>query len=79
MEILDSATGIEIATVDGPALAGLMARSGGGGPGDVLPPGIGGSLVMDASFPGEAALPRALVHRFTVSMEPEPPMAAASS
>jgi hypothetical protein len=76
VEILDSATGIAIATVDGPALAGLMARAGGGGYGNALPPGIGGSLVMDAALAGEDPLPKALVHRFTVSLEPDPPHAA---
>jgi hypothetical protein len=71
IDTLDADTGAVLATVRDAALAALVRRPEGGEFTGTLGAGLTGLAVLDAALPGHSPLPRTLVHRLTVSFDPD--------
>jgi Peptidase family M23 len=61
-----------LAELDSTDLADLTVRFGGGGLGNTFDAGAGGFILFDVILDPADALPKRLVHEFTVSVDPEP-------
>jgi hypothetical protein len=70
VETLDAASGAVIGTLDGDGLA-QMLKLNGGGKGTALPGGGSGILFMDVTLAKDAALPKAIKHRFDIEVAKE--------
>ena len=70
VETVDPATGRVLATLNADAIAALMFPFG-AAPGSTLGPGGAGFILMDASLPPGANVPRRLVHDFSLSYDPD--------
>ena len=77
IETLDAESGAVLGTLEGDGLAQMM-RLNGGGKGTELPAGGGGFVFMDVTLPKEAAMPKALKHRFDISVAKAPAKDSAS-
>jgi hypothetical protein len=77
VETLDAESGAVLGTLEGDALK-QMLRLNGGGNGSELPGGGGGFLFMDVTLPKDAAVPKALKHRFDLKVAKAPPQGSAS-
>jgi hypothetical protein len=71
IDTLDGDTGAVLATVRDATLASLVRRPEGGEFTGVLGAGLSGLAVLDVSLPHRAPLPRVLVHRLTISFDPD--------
>jgi hypothetical protein len=67
------ARGRVVQSVDPAFLARMMRPFAGAGLGNALNGGQGGVVLMDVSFPAGRKLPRRLVHRLTIGMDPADP------
>jgi hypothetical protein len=72
VEIIDQGSGRPLQVLEGEALAALVLPIG-ATEGTTLDPGGLAFLVLDLALPARARPPRALVHRFTLTFEPEIP------
>jgi Peptidase family M23 len=70
VDTLDADTGAVLATVRDAALVALIKRPEGGEFTGALGGGLTGLAVLDLSLPRSASLPRNLVHRLTISFDP---------
>lgn len=71
VETLDAANGAAIGTLRGEALSQMLKLNGGGG-GAALAGGGSGILFMDVTLAADAAVPKALKHRFEISVDRAP-------
>ena len=71
IETLDAESGAVLGTLEGDGLA-QMLRLNGGVKGTELPAAGGGFVFMDVTLPKEAAIPKALKHRFKISVANAP-------
>ena len=76
IETLDADSGALLGTLEGDGLA-QMLRLNGGAKGTELPAASGGFVFMDLVLPEGAAVPRALKHRFKISVANAPEAASA--
>lgn len=76
IETLDAESEAVIGTLDGDALA-KMFRLNGGGKGTELPAGGSGFVFMDVTLAKDATVPKALRHRFAISVAKAPNTQAA--
>jgi hypothetical protein len=70
VQTVDPATGRVLATLDADAVAALMFPFG-AAPGSKLGAGAAGFILMDASLPAGANVPRRLVHDFSLTYDPD--------
>jgi hypothetical protein len=70
IDTLDSDTGAVLATFGDAALTALIKRPEGGEFAGALGGGLTGLAILDVSLPRRAPLPRYLVHRLTISFDP---------
>jgi hypothetical protein len=77
IETLDAESGAVLGTLEGDGLAQMM-RLNGGGKGTELQAGGGGFVFMDVTLPKDAAIPKALKHRFDISVAKAPAKDSAS-
>jgi hypothetical protein len=71
IDTLDAGTGAVLGTIGDAALAALVRRPEGGEFTGALGAGLTGLAVLDVALPARAPLPRALVHRLTISFDPD--------
>src|SRR6185437_12399380 len=76
IETLDADSGALLSTLEGDGLA-QMLRLNGGAKGTELPGASGGFVFMDVVLPEGAAVPKALKHRFKISVANAPEAASA--
>ncbi|HXJ34380.1 MAG TPA: M23 family metallopeptidase [Candidatus Eisenbacteria bacterium] len=69
VEALDAATETVVARMQGPDLGGMLRLAGGAG-GTAIGAGASATLFMDVSLPAGARAPRALSHRFAITVAP---------
>jgi hypothetical protein len=75
VETLDAESGAVLGTLEGGGLK-QMLRLNGGGNATELPGGGGGFLFMDVTLAGDAAIPKALKHRFALKVATAPAQAS---
>jgi hypothetical protein len=76
VETLDAESGAVLGALEGDALK-QMLRLNGGGNGTEVPGGGGGFLFMDVTQPKDAAVPKALKHRFDLKVAKAPAQGSA--
>jgi hypothetical protein len=71
IETLDAESGAVLGTLEGDGLA-RMLRLNGGAKGTEIPAASGGFVFMDVTLPKETTVPKALKHRFNISVANAP-------
>jgi hypothetical protein len=77
VEALDAESGSVLGTLEGEALKQMLRLNGGGNTSE-LPGGGGGFLFMDVTLAKDAAIPKALRHRFDLKVAKAPAQGSAS-
>ncbi len=76
IEVLDAGSGAVLETLEGEGLAQMMRLSG-AGKGTELQGGGSAFVFMDVTLANDAAIPKALKHRFEISVAPAPAQGSA--